>query len=351
MAQTNMIKYIIKRVLVVIPTFFGVIIMTFVLTRLLSGNPVNLMFPPDIDPDIREAKIKELGLDQPWFIQLGIYLGNFLRGEWGESYLGKSAGFQVREWIFIMIPRTLTLTIIPVVLVPIIGIKLGVTSANYRNKPIDTVIRGFAVAGSAIPVFFSGLIFQLLSGFYLQKFTGGEFYWPTFAYKDSTIIDPVGFEVTNFRILDSIIANDMDILFDSLSHVVLPIFTMTIVSLAGTTRMTRTTMLDVLQMDYIRTARAKGCPESTVINKHALRNAMIPTSTGIVLGFALAITNSMITEQVFNMYGMGRTYFIAIIYRDYWMITGCASVIAIAVLLGYVVADVVYTIIDPRITY
>jgi peptide/nickel transport system permease protein len=309
------------------------------------------MFPPNIDPEVRDAKIEELGLNDPWYIQLGIYLGNFLKGEWGESYLGKSAGYDVREWIFSMIPRTLTLTAIPVVIVPIIGVKFGVTSANHRNKPIDTLIRGFAVAGAAVPVFFSGLIFQLISGFYLKRFTGGEFYWPTFGYKNIIFQDPAGFNVTNFRILDSIIANDQDRLFDALTHVVLPIFTMTIVSLAGITRITRTTMLDVLQMDYIRTARAKGCPESTVINKHALRNAMIPTSTGIVLGFALAITNSMITEQVFNMYGMGQTYFYAIIYRDYWMITGCASTVAIAVLIGYLAADITYTIIDPRITY
>lgn len=362
MAQVNMIKYIIKRVLMIIPTLFGVIIMTFVLTRLLSGSPVDIMFPPGLlyDETQRQQKIEEMGLNQHWTIQLAIYLGKFMTGDWGVSYL-VAPGIPVLEWIGRMIPRTLTITLIPVVLVPIIGIKLGVTSAANRNKAIDSFSRLLSVAGTALPVFFTAMIVKLISGRFLQDFTNSQFWFPTIGYNNPSLISVYGDRnylseggvkpVTGFIIMDLIMANSPILLIDTLSHLVLPILTMTISSLSGYTRITRASMLDVLQKDYVRTARAKGCPESVVLNKHALRNALIPVSTGIVLSFATAITNSMIIEITFNMQGMGQTYFQAILYRDYWMVNACAAIIGLAVMIGFLAADVIYTLIDPRIVY
>jgi len=347
--QTNMLKYILKRLLIMIPTLFGVLILIFLMPRMLVGDPTMFMFPMDIPEEVRNAEIARLGLDQPWYIQLGVYLRNFFIGDWGESYLGRSAGYEVLDWMELMIPRTIQLTFIPMVFVPILGVKLGVTSAVNQDKPVDTFIRGISVAGMAFPLFWTGMIFRVLSGITLRIFTNGEFWLPTFGFKLAHLDDPT--PVTNFRIIDCILANEQLLLYDTLQHLVLPVLCITWVSLAGISRITRSSMLDVLEQDYIRTARAKGCLENTVINKHALRNAMIPTSNLIIGGIAGSLTGSMIIEQTFNMYGLGMSMFYAITYLDYWMITGIALFIAVIVLLANLSADIMYTIIDPRIVY
>jgi ABC-type dipeptide/oligopeptide/nickel transport system permease component len=248
-----------------------------------------------------------------------------------------------------MLPRTFVLSIIPTIIVPFIGIKLGVTSANNRNKPIDSLIRGIGVAGAAFPIFWTGMLLQVFSGIGLKRFTNTELYFPILGYKAMDSPNPP--QVTNVRILDCFIANEQALLFESILHLVLPVTCMTLFSLAGITRMTRTTMLEVLEQDYIRTARAKGCTQQTVLYKHALRNAIMPVSGGIVMGFAMTLAGSLLIEQTFDMLGMGLTMFQAIQYRDYWMINGCALIMAICVLGGTIVTDVVYTIIDPRIMY
>ncbi len=348
-SQTSMLKYILKRLLIMVPTLFGVLILIFLLPRMLSGDPVMFMFPIGIDEEVRNAEIVRLGLDQPWYFQLGIYLRNFFMGDWGESYVGRSTGYKVLDWMELMIPRTIQLTFIPMVFVPIIGVKLGVTSAVNQDKPVDTFIRGISVAGMAFPLFWTGMIFRVLSGITLQNFTNGEFWLPTFGFKTPSSHNPPA--ITNFRIIDAILANEQVLLFDTLQHLVLPVLCMTWVSLAGISRITRSSMLDVLEQDYIRTARAKGCLENTVINKHALRNAMIPTSNLIIAGIAGSLTGSMIIEQTFNMYGLGMSMFYAIRFLDYWLITGIALFIAVIVLIANLSADIMYTIIDPRIVY
>ncbi|MHA1728327.1 MAG: ABC transporter permease [Promethearchaeota archaeon] len=349
MPQINMIRYIIRRLLIMLPTIFGVLIFTFIMPRMLSGDPIMMMFPIDVDPIIKEAAIRELGLDRPWYTQLLIYLRNFFMGDWGDSLVGRARGIPVLEWMSWMIPRTIQLTFIPMVAIPFIGVKLGVISAQKKDKPIDTFIRGISVAGMAFPVFWTGMIFRVFSGVTLQDFTNSEFWFPTFGFKDIAIGDPP--KITKFRIIDCIISNEQILLWDSLEHLVLPVICIMWVSLAGISRMTRSSMLDVLDQDYIRTARAKGCLEDTVVNKHALRNALIPTSNIIIGSITGSLTGSMILEVTFNLYGLGQTMFDAIMFRDYFMINGIALFIAIIILLGNLMADIMYTIIDPRIIY
>ncbi|TFF98593.1 MAG: ABC transporter permease [Promethearchaeota archaeon] len=349
MAQ-NMIKYIIKRILLMIPMLFILLIMTWILSRLMSIDPAANMFDPfTTDQAAVDAMRRKLGLDQPWFIQLAIYIKNFFLGDLGQSYLGRSQGYQVTEYLGLIIPRTVELMIVPTILAPIIAVKLGVTSAAKKDKPADTIIRGIAVAGSALPSFLIGMLLMYFGSVILPALTGGELFIPTIGNKDPTFDDPTPF--TNFRIIDCILSNRPDLLLDTLIHLILPWLTLTIVSLAGITRVTRSTMLDVLQEDYVRTARAKGCSESSVISKHALRNAMIPTSTVIVAGFRNALIGSVIVERIFNYIGLGFTTWEAILYSDYWMILGIILYFGIIVLASNLISDVLYTIIDPRIIY
>jgi peptide/nickel transport system permease protein len=346
----NMIKYIIKRILLLIPMLFLLLILTWVLSRVMATDPAANMFDPfTTDPAAVEAMREKLGLNKPWLVQLGIYLRNFFLGDLGKSYLGRSQGYEVSEYLKIIIPRTIELMIVPTVLTPIIAVKLGVISAAKKDKPADTLIRGLAVAGSAFPSFLIAMIFMYCGSVILPVFTGGKMFIPTFGFKNPRLDDPISY--TNFRILDCILSNRIDLLMDSLLHLLLPMLTMIMISLAGITRITRSSMLDVLQQDYVRTARAKGCPESKVINKHALRNAMIPTSTVIVAGIASALIGSVIVERVFNYIGLGFTMWEAILYSDYWMILGIIIYFGIIILVANLIADVLYTIIDPRIVF
>ncbi|MHA1729879.1 MAG: ABC transporter permease [Promethearchaeota archaeon] len=349
MSQKSMIKYIVRRILIMIPTLAGVLLLTFVLPRLMGGDPVEIMFPLETEQSVIDEKRRELGLDQPLIIQFIIYFINFFKGDWGVAVAGWAEGLDVLQWLIWMLPRTFVLAIIPTIIVPFFGIKLGITSAKNRNKPIDSLVRGIAVAGAAFPVFWTGMVLQVFSGIGLKRFTNEEWYFPITGFQDMTARNPP--EYTSFRIIDCFIANEQLLLFNSIIHLILPVSCMILVSLAGTTRLTRTTMLEVLEQDYIRTARAKGCLEETVLNKHALRNAIMPVSGGIIMGFAMTLGGTLLIEQTFSMFGMGMTMFQAIMFRDYWMINGCALILAICVLSGTIVVDVVYTIIDPRIMY
>ncbi len=345
-----MIKYIIKRVLLMIPMLFTLLILTWIFSRLMAIDPAANMFDPlTTDQATVDAMRRKLGLDQPWFIQLGIYIRNFFLGDLGQSYLGRSQGYQVTEYLGLIIPRTIELMIVPTILAPIIAIKLGVISAAKKDKTTDTLIRGIAVAGSALPSFLIAMLLMYFGSVILPSFTAGVIFIPTIGNKDPTFDDPI--PVTNFRIIDCILSNRPDLLLDTMIHLILPWLTLTIVSLAGTTRVTRSSMLDVLQQDYIRTARAKGCLESTVFNKHALRNAMIPTSTVVVAGFRNALIGSVIVERIFNYIGLGFTTWESILYSDYWMILGIILYFGIIVLASNLISDVLYTIIDPRIMY
>jgi ABC-type dipeptide/oligopeptide/nickel transport system permease component len=195
------------------------------------------------------------------------------------------------------------------------------------------------------------------SGILLQDFTLGEFWFPTSGFKNARAGNPIPFEGgegmfrTNFRLFDSIIHNESVLFHDTFIHYILPVLCLTLVSLATSTRITRTCMLDVLDQDYVRTARAKGCREETVINKHALRNAMIPVSGVIIGGIRGSLMGSMILEQTFNIYGLGMSFFYAITYRDYFMINGITIYLIFVIVFTNLIADIMYTIIDPRIVY
>ena len=353
MAQTkNMALYIVKRILFMVPMLFLVLIITFILSRMMFGDPVLNKLGLLPDPEIIEAERRRMGYDKPLLIQLLVYLSNFFTGNWGTSYI-VSEGEPVLQIIGKIFPKTIELVIIPILIIPIIGVKMGVISAKNKDKAKDTIIRGIAILGTCIPVFWLATMLQYFVGHYVSIYTYGELnleiMFPnsvTFKYPNPSW--PFN---TGFRIIDGILFNNQALIQDTLLHLILPMLCMTLVSLAGITRQTRASMLDVLEQDYIRTARAKGCLEKNVINKHSLRNALIPTSNLIIGGTAARLTGALFLEIAFSYTGMGFYMVFAIQLGDYVLINGILVFTALIILSGTLIADVMYTIIDPRITY
>ena len=350
----NMILYLVKRILFIFPMLILVLIVTWLISQTLVDDAVIMNMAGFIDPAAIEAERARLGLDQPIAIRLLIYLRNFFTGDWGESYFIQE-GKPVLEIIAVILPKTIEMVIIPAVIVPVIAIKLGVVSAKHKDKAKDSVVRGFAILGRGLPVFWFAIILQLIFGFYFVTFTQGEFYLPILQanslYYMGHYPAPDGAFRTNFRIIDSFLYNDQGFLFDTILHVILPMLCMTLVSLSAITRQTRSSMLEVLEQDYVRTARAKGVQEDDVLNKHVLRNALIPTSNFVIGGIARRLTGSLLVEVSFNYTGYGYWMVESIKRGDLAVISGLLVFSSIIILSSILIADIMYTIIDPRITY
>ena len=349
----NMIKYVIKRILIMVPILIAVLIFTWIIAHMMSVSPELNKIGTVYDRETIERLLRKMGYYDPWYVQLGIYIRDFFTGNWGESFTvmeGKPV-LQIIEQIF---PKTIELMIISIIVVPIIAIKLGVISATHKNKAKDTLIRGMAILGAGFPIFYIASLVQLFVGVSLKSFTNLGINIQIVFPNNPTLgpspvpTDGVG---TGFRIIDSVLYNDPLFLFDTLIHIVLPVFCMIFVSLSAVTRQTRSSMLDVLDQDYVRTARAKGVKEDKVINKHALRNAILPTSHMVIGGTAGALMGSLFVEMVFVYKGFGYYMLAAITTGDYLLINGLLVFSALIIISGTLVADVAYTIIDPRIIY
>ena len=348
----NMIKYIIKRILLMVPILVAVLIFTWILSQAMNISPLNRIPGNVIDRARYEAELRRSGYYDPWYVKLGIYLGRFFSGDWGESFL-LSPGKKVIVFIAEIFPKTIELMLFSIVIVPIISIKLGVNSAKYKNKPRDTLIRGVAILGAGFPVFYIAALLQLFIGITVRDFTHDGIFLEVLYGNNPELGSPIpnGGVGTGFRLIDSLLYNDQIYLWDTLLHLILPVVCMIFVSLSGVTRMTRSSMLDVLDQDYIRTARAKGVLEKNVINKHALRNAILPTSHLVIGGTAAALLGSLFVEVTFNYTGFGYNMYMSIILGDYLVINGLLVFSTIVIISGTLIADVAYTIIDPRIIY
>ena len=348
----SMIKYIIKRIIVMFPMLIAVLIFTWLLSHAMSVNPITNKIGFTLDPDVYQRELRRLGFYDPWYIKLGNYLRDFFTGQWGESYI-VSPNTPVVEIIASVFPKTIELMIFPIVIVPIIAVKLGILSAKNKNKGKDVIIRFAAILGAGFPVFWIATLLQRFVGIGIRNFTYGVIDIEAVFSNSPGLAEPVppgGFS-TGFRIIDSFLYNDPIYLWDTLIHLLLPMICMTVVSLAGITRLTRSTMLEVMDQDYIRTARAKGVLEKDVINRHALRNALLPTSNLIIGGTAAALLGSLFVEVTFNYRGFGWHMVQAIFTGDYLVINGLLVFSVIIILVGTLVTDVMYTIIDPRIVY
>lgn len=415
----NMIMFIVKRILLLIPMVLIVLTITFFLSRAMMVSPELNKLGFQLETDIYAREIERMGYNKPLIVQFFNYLWNFFRGDWGESYIVYE-NQSVSEIMRRLFPKTIELMLPQMILIPIIATKLGVISAAHRNKPKDMVIRSIALVGAGLPSFWIAGLIQYFVGVTLRKVSFREFDIDI-SQSNSALIDkpdlklnpslletqilafavfifflsiaiiyfgnktrknyeqqngkkyiwllllsvgivlavltivPIVYYIgeygTRFRLIDSIIFNKPLFLWDTIIHLILPTLSMVLISLSGITRQTRSSMLDVLNQDYIRTARSKGVPDNQVINKHALRNALIPTSNLIVMGTAYSLLGTLFIEQIFNYKGFGLTLVNAIFAGDFVLINGCVIFASVIILIGTLTADVMYTIIDPRIIY
>ncbi|MFW9969849.1 MAG: ABC transporter permease [Candidatus Odinarchaeota archaeon] len=341
----SMLKYIIRRLIAAIPVIFGVLTLTFIFSRLMPGDPIYALLQvlgiSDPLPQVVAQYRRLYGLDLPIVAQYFRYLGDLFTGNWGLSI---SVAPQIPVWDLISrsLPRTIDLTIFSMIIASYLGIKIGVISATHRNKLRDTAFRGMALIGVAVPIFFLGMLLQYTVAYLLPIFPGTY-------YKDATFEDPP--LVSGFYWIDSLISGQLYKIPDYFYHLILPVFCLSFVTLAGIVRQTRSSMLETLQQDYVRTARAKGCKEKTVIHKHALKNSLIPTVTVIGLNVAGLLAGAVLTETTFNLMGMGSLLVQAINLIDYWLINAVVFIVTIIFVMATLITDLLYGILDPRIRF
>jgi len=337
----SMIKFIVKRLLALLPVLFGVIALTFILSRLMPGDPIIAHLPKNFTAEMYADMLSQLGLDKPILEQFVIYLGDLFIGNWGTS-VTLAPGTLVWDLVLERFFRTFDIALLSIIIATFVGLKTGVISATHRNKPKDTILRGFALVGVAIPVFWMGMMLQYLLAFQIPLFPG-------IGYKSGGIGDPP--VITHLRIIDCILAFDMVLLFDYIHHLILPVLCLSFITLASITRQTRSSMLEVLGQDYVRTARAKGCKEKDVIKTHARKNALIPTITIIGLNFGGLLSGAILTETTFNLHGLGELLLVSIQNTDYWVLNGIVFLTTITFIVINLAIDLIYGFIDPRIRY
>lgn len=342
--------YIIRRLLLLIPVLIGVSIITFTLTRLV-GDPASIYITErclDIGPTCTEAVRRQYGFDQPLPVQYIRYMQGLLSGDLGYSRTAQSS---VTEAIVQKFPATFELAAASMFIAVVVGIPLGVISATRRDKPVDHATRTFALAGVSLPVFWLGLMLKIT--FYDKvHWIDGSPLLPVTGRYSGTMYDLPGAAVaaqTHLYTIDSLVALNGDAFIDALKHLALPAITLSYVTMALITRMMRSSMLEVMNQEYIKTARSKGLSEKVVVTKHARRNALIPTTTVIGLSFGGLLGGAVLTETIFDWPGLGQWSAAAIIRLDHAAVLGFTLLSAVIYVVANLVVDILYAYLDPRI--
>jgi dipeptide transport system permease protein len=334
-----MLRFILTRASLVIPTFLGVTLLTFALIRLAPGDPVLLMAGErGMDP-VRYAAMKaELGLDKPLLVQYVHYMGDVLHGDLGRSIITREP---VLHEFLTLFPATIELSLTAILFAIVLGLPAGIIAAVRRGSIFDHGLMGLSLTGYSMPIFWWGILAILL----FSQLLG----WTPVSGRISYMyfIEPV----TGFLLIDSLLAGDGAAFRSALHYLILPAIVLGTVPLAIIARMTRSSMLEVLNEDYIRTARAKGLPPQWVIGVHALRNALIPVITVIGLQVGLLMTGAILTETVFSWPGVGKWLVESIRRRDYPVLQGGVLLVASIVMLVNLLVDVLYGLINPRIRH
>ncbi len=356
-----MTQYIIRRVFASIPVLFGILLVTFILVRAIPGDPCKAILGEKATQEVCDRFIHENGLDKPIPVQFGVYINKMLHGDFGESIrFSRPVSIILIE----RLPLTIELGFTALILAVIVGIPLGIIAAVHNNSLIDLITMIGANVGVSMPVYWLGL---MLAYVFALKLRGTPLWLPP-SGRLSAGIAPVpfyefyGWQVdpetlryhileftSNLYLLDSILTRDWAVLGDAIKHLILPAVALSTIPMSIIARMTRSSMLEVLGQDYVRTARAKGLKESTVILKHAFRNALLPIVTIVGLQMGTLFAGAVLTETIFSLAGVGRMLFEAITARDYPIVQAFTLVIAIGYVVVNLLTDLSYAFIDPRI--
>ena len=314
-------RFIARRLVQAVPTLFGILLLTFLLSRLSPADPAKLMVAGnfDITPEDRAVLYHDLGLDDPLPIQFVHFLGDVARLNFGNSFYYHRP---VVELIGERIPNSLQLSLLSLLLALAIGVPLGVIAAYNRGKLADHVIRITSVAGHAVPTFWFGLLFVTILGVQLRWFPIGSM---------------------------NVVGVDCVFCWDRLWHIVGPVITLSLTGIAAYPRYLRTEVLEIIRQDYVRTAQSKGLRDRSIAVGHVLRNSLIPVVT--LLGGILTIIlgGSVVIERVFNWPGLGRLLFDGLVNKDYPMVQASVIIGALLLLVSYILRDIAYAWVDPRI--
>lgn len=355
-----MIRFILRRVLVTIPVLFGIVFLVFALARLVPGDPCRAVLGERATDAVCDDFIVRYGLDQPITVQFGKYLEQLAAGDLGNSIKHSQP---VTELLIERLPTTIELTAFAMLLAIAVGVPLGLISAYRRNSPIDVGTMMFANFGVSMPVFVLGLLLAFLFAIVLKD---TPFSLPPSGRLSSGVTVRPLVEVWGLQsmtgplraILDflsglyiptGLITGQWGAAADAFRHLILPAVALGTIPMAIIARITRSSLLEVMGLDYVRTARAKGLGERAVILRHAARNALLPVVTIVGLQLGALLSGAVLTETVFNLAGVGRSLFEAITGRDYVVIQGFTLLIAVSYVTINLIVDVSYGFLDPRI--
>ncbi|WP_374367164.1 ABC transporter permease subunit [Dongia sp.] len=334
-----MLRFLLIRLGLLIPTFIGITIASFGFIRILPGDPVLLMAGErGVQPERYAQLMQQFGFDQPLWRQYLDFFGDVITGDLGTSLITKKA---VLEEFFILFPATLELSLCAIIFATLLGVPAGIVAATKRGSWLDQSIMGTALVGYSMPIFWWGLL--------LIIFFSGTLHWTPVSGRVSLMFffPPV----TGFMLIDSLISGQKGAFASALAHLILPTIVLGTIPLAVIARQTRSAMLEVLGEDYVRTARAKGLSPSRVIGIHALRNALIPVITTIGLQVGVLLGGAILTETIFSWPGIGKWMVDAIFRRDYPSVQGGLLLIAVVVMLVNLVVDLLYGWINPKIRH
>ncbi|HEY1386841.1 MAG TPA: ABC transporter permease subunit [Dongiaceae bacterium] len=334
-----MLRFILTRVGLVVPTFIGIILLTFILIRLVPGDPIEVRRGErGITPERHAELMHEMGLDRPLYVQFFDYVGGVLKGDLGTSVVTHRP---VMTEFLTLFPATLELAFFAIVFATAIGVPAGVLAAVKRGSVYDHAVMGTTLTGYSMPIFWWGLLLILFFSIQLG--------WTPVAKRlgDEFFVD----ETTGFMLIDTLLSDEKGSFLDAVKHLILPTIVLGTVPLAIIARMTRSAMLEVLGEDYIRTARAKGLSTFRVIAIHALRNALVTVVTVIGLQVGVLLGGAILTENVFSWPGIAKWLVESIGRRDYPALQGGVLIIATLVMAVNLLVDLLYGVLNPRIRH
>jgi peptide/nickel transport system permease protein len=327
-----------RRILQLIPVLFGVSVVVFVMVRAIPGDPAQALLGQTATPDQIAEVRNRLGLDEPVFTQYLLFIKGALTGDFGTSL---AFGQPVTSVLLERFPATLELTLAALLFAVIVGVPVGVIAAVKQYSLVDKITSVIALAGVSMPVFWLALVLVVLFTVQIDILP-----FPGRVSSDTSFTS-----YTGLYVVDTIVTFNLPALWDVLRHLILPAIALGTIPMAVITRMTRSSMLEVMGEDYVRTARAKGVVPWQVVFRHALRNAMLPTVTVIGLQFGLLMSGAVLTETIFGWPGIGQAALDSVNRRDYALIQGVVLYGATFFVLVNLLVDVLYAVLDPRVRY
>lgn len=349
-----------RKVVLAVPVLLGILGVTFILARLIPGDPCRAMLGEKATDQVCDAFNVRYGLDKPILVQFVLYLGRVVQGDLGQSL---KFGRPATDLLIERLAVTLELALFSLLIATVVGVTLGVAAAYWQNSPVDVGTMIFANLGVSIPVFVLGL---LAAYFFAVVLKGTPFALPPSGRVDAGVRIPdlatvwglqnlsgplrslIDF-ISQLYIVNGVLTGNWSLAGNAFRHLLLPMLVLATIPMSVIARMTRSSLLEVMNMDYVRTARAKGLNEQRVVFRHAMRNALLPVVTIVGLSLGGLMSGAILTETIFGLVGVGRTLYDAITARDYAVIQAFTIVIAVVYVLVNVLVDISYAFLDPRV--